>query len=273
MNRMNEFVTKKRGMLFIPFITAGDPTEEATIELAAMLQSAGASALELGIPYSDPLADGPVIQKASQRALKHGMTLEKALRLCGKIRAHGVTIPLIVFTYVNPLIQLTNQTFFQLAEENQVDGLLVPDLPYEESRELAQECTGHEIRLISLVAPTTSDKRLKAIAGAAQGFLYCVSSLGVTGVRKQFHPSVFAFLDRVRDVTDLPIAVGFGISTHAQVEELRSHADGFIVGSAIVSLIGERADRLSDQRTRTDAVSEIKKLLEEKLLGETVGNR
>ncbi|WP_010631667.1 tryptophan synthase subunit alpha [Sporolactobacillus vineae] len=273
MSRMDEFVNKKRGMLFIPFITAGDPTEDATIELAAMLQSAGASALELGIPYSDPLADGPVIQKASQRALKHGMTLAGALRLCGRIREHGVTIPLIVFTYINPLIQLGSKTFFQLAQENQVDGLLVPDLPFEESRELAQACSMHHICLISLVAPTTSDKRLKAIAGSAQGFLYCVSSLGVTGVRKQFHPSVFPFLDRVRTVTDLPTAVGFGISTSAQVDALRSHADGFIVGSAIVSLIGERAERLSDRRTCSEAAAQIKRILEERLLGQAVGNR
>lgn len=272
MSRMTEFVNKKRGMLFIPFITAGDPTEDATIELAAMLQSAGASALELGIPYSDPLADGPVIQKASQRALSQGMTLVKALRLCGKMRKHGVKIPVIVFTYINPLIQLTTKTFFQLAAENEIDGLLVPDLPFEESRELAEECRDHNISLISLVAPTTSEKRLEAIAAAAQGFLYCVSSLGVTGVRKSFHPSVLTFLDRVRAAAALPTAVGFGISTKTQVDELRSHADGFIVGSAIVSLIAERADRLSDSQSRSVAIAEMKNVLEEKLLGQKVGN-
>jgi tryptophan synthase, alpha subunit len=272
MSRMTEFVNKKRGLLFIPFITAGDPTEDATIELAAMLQSAGASALELGIPYSDPLADGPVIQKASQRALSQGMTLVRALRLCGRMREQGVKIPIIIFTYINPLIQLTEKTFFQLAAENAIDGLLVPDLPFEESRQLAQECSSHEISLISLVAPTTSNKRLEAIANAAQGFLYCVSSLGVTGVRKSFHPSVLKFLDRVRASADLPIAVGFGISTKAQVDALRNHADGFIVGSAIVSQIAERAGRLSDSSSRTDAVAEIKHVLEENLLGQKVGN-
>lgn len=272
MSRMTEFVNKERGMMFIPFITAGDPTEDATMELAKMLQSAGASALELGIPYSDPLADGPVIQKASQRALKGGMTLLQALRMVGKMRSSGMKLPVIIFTYFNPLLQLGQENFFREAAENEIDGLLVPDLPFEESRELAQACHLHNVSLISLVTPTTSEQRLKAIASSAQGFLYCVSSLGVTGVRKKFHPAVFSFLDRVRAVCRLPIAVGFGISSSDQVDELSGHADGFIVGSAIVSMIADRTGRLTDPERRPEALAEIQRMLEDKLLDQKVEN-
>lgn len=264
---MSDFVNKKRPMMFIPFITAGDPSEEATVELAFMLQSAGASALELGIPYSDPLADGPVIQRASKRALSKGMSLLGALRLVKKIRLRGVKIPIIIFTYCNLLLQLGEDTFFREAKDNGADGLLVPDLPFEESRDLAARCSGQEISLISLVAPTTSDSRLKAIGASAQGFLYCVSSLGVTGVRKQFHPDVFPFLKRVREACELPIAVGFGISSSEQVDALRGYADGFIVGSAIVSQVEKRADRLQQPEWRPSAVEEIRRYLLDTLLG------
>lgn len=268
--RMSEYVNKKKDMMFIPFITAGDPNKEVTIELALMLESAGANALELGIPYSDPLADGPVIQKASKRALEHGMTLHQAMRLVKEMRDNGLKIPVIIFTYANLLLQLGTDTFFQEAKENEIDGLLVPDLPYEESRALAKTCDEQAISLISLVAPTTSDRRLQAICSEAQGFVYCVSSLGVTGVRKTFHPDVFPFLERVRKVCDLPIAVGFGISSREQVAELEHHADGFIVGSAIVSQIGQRADQLADPKSRHFALNEIKQVLSKSLLTKSI---
>ncbi|RYM05401.1 tryptophan synthase subunit alpha [Sporolactobacillus sp. THM7-7] len=267
MSRMNEYVNKERGMLFIPFITAGDPSEEATVELAFMLQSVGANALELGIPYSDPVADGPVIQKASQRALAGGMNLHRALRLVKKIRLRGVEIPIIVFTYGNLLLQLGRETFFREARENGIDGLLVPDLPFEESGSLAEQCKANGVDLISLVAPTTSEKRLEAIGASAQGFLYCVSSLGVTGVRKTFHPKVLSFLAKARRACDLPIAVGFGISSKDQVGALKGHADGFVVGSRIVSLIEKRAERLKKAETRAEALTEISNILKDTLLG------
>lgn len=267
MSRMNDYVNKNQAMMFIPFITAGDPNEEATVELAYMLQSVGANALELGIPYSDPLADGPVIQEASKRALAGGMTLEQALRLVGKIRNRGVKIPVIIFTYANLLLQLDQDTFFREAKANDIDGLLVPDLPFEESGDLADRCKTHHICLISLVAPTTSERRMKMIGAHAQGFLYCVSSLGVTGVRNTFHPDVFPFLERARAACNLPIAVGFGISSSEQVSELRGYADGFIVGSRIVGLVGERADRLKDPKQRDRAMEEIQTELRRTLLG------
>lgn len=267
MNRMDQYVKKGKEMLFIPFITAGDPTEEATIELAYMLQNAGAAAIELGVPYSDPLADGPVIRRASQRALKRGMNLRRSLEMGRRIRQRGVQVPLIIFTYCNPLLQLGTDRFFREAAENKIDGLLVPDLPFEESRGLAKLCRAHDVRLISLVAPTTSDGRLRAIGAAAQGFLYCVSSLGVTGVRQHFHPHIFSFLRRAGEAANIPIAVGFGISSSEQVEELSPYADGFIVGSAIVDRVEHYADRLSDEATRPEAVEAVRKELEAHLLG------
>ncbi|TGA99121.1 tryptophan synthase subunit alpha [Sporolactobacillus shoreae] len=264
MNGFEHYVQKNHGMLFIPFIVAGDPNEEATVDLALTMQKCGASALELGIPYSDPLADGPVIQRASKRALAGGMTLLRAMRLVNTMRQKGLNIPVVIFTYANPLLQLGLETFFHEAAVNGIDGLLVPDIPYEESRPLAKRCVQENVRLISLVAPTTSDERLEKICASAQGFIYCVSSLGVTGVRKKFHPDIFPFLERVRQATSLPIAVGFGISSREQTAELKGSADGFIVGSAIVSEIEKRADQLKKAATRATALDELKETLLEK---------
>lgn len=266
MNRMEYYLTGKNRSLFVPFITAGDPNEESTIELALMLQECGADALELGIPFSDPLADGPVIQKASQRALQNGMTLKKALRLAGKMRERGVKIPIVVFTYYNLLLQLTLDTFFKEAKENELDGLLVPDLPFEESSILREACEKENISLISLVAPTTSDKRMEQIGNAAQGFLYCVSSLGVTGTRRAFDPKLIHFLDRTRQLTTVPVLVGFGISSHKQIESLSDYCDGVIVGSAIVKLIEQYADELIQDNKRSAAVDKIRTHIQTELL-------
>lgn len=266
MNRMATYVTKKKEMLFIPFIVAGDPTADATVDLALMLQSAGADAIELGIPYSDPLADGPVIQRASKRALAHHITLLGAMRLVKTMRQAGLKLPVIIFTYANPLYQLGQDTFFMEAAKNAIDGLLVPDLPFEESGQLAARCRQEDVALISLVAPTTSDVRLAKIGAGAQGFVYCVSSLGVTGVRHAFHPAIFPFLQRVRQATDRPIAVGFGISSYEQVDELSDHADGFIVGSAIVREVEQHATALANQETRHQALDVIRTRLEQNLL-------
>ncbi|WP_139692828.1 tryptophan synthase subunit alpha [Sporolactobacillus terrae] len=271
--RMEKHVTNAKTMRFIPFITAGDPTDEATVALALMLQSLGADALELGIPYSDPLADGPVIQEASQRALRHGENLNQAMRLVEEMRTQGLDLPVIIFTYANVLLQFGLDRFFEEAVSHEVDGLLVPDLPYEESRSLADQCAEHKISLISLVAPTTSDERLKRICDHAQGFLYCVSSLGVTGMRKTFHPDVYPFLERVKQVAQLPVAVGFGISSRDQVAELEHYAYGFIVGSAIVAEVGRRAEQLADSSTRTAAIREIKLTLDQHLLPERVNHK
>lgn len=252
-----EAAIKTEKPLFIPFITAGDPSAEATIDLALTLEESGASILELGIPYSDPLADGPTIQAASKRALGGGMTLEKALQLVPQMRERGLTIPVIVFTYFNPLLQYGEARLTQEAAELGIDGLLVPDLPYEESEDLGELCKKHGLALISLVAPTSKERMVK-IAERAEGFLYCVSSLGVTGARAELDPRVYDFLKTVREASHIPTAVGFGISTATQVKAMSEHADGVVVGSALVAQIGERAEQLCHPDTRSKALEEIK---------------
>ncbi|MBU8907254.1 tryptophan synthase subunit alpha [Desertibacillus haloalkaliphilus] len=257
--RFKEQVENKKD-LFIPFITAGDPHPDVTIDLALALQEGGADVLELGIPYSDPLADGPVIQRSAKRALQHGMTIEKAIALVSRMRERGLTIPLVIFTYYNPLLQLGIERFFELAHEHQIDGLLVPDLPYEESQELAKQCREQEVAYISLVAPT-SNQRIAMIAKEAQGFLYCVSSLGVTGVRDTFDPRVYDFLSLVKENSPVPVAVGFGISKRDQVEALANHCDGVIVGSAIIKMVEQLESQLIDEKFRDEALSEIKRFV------------
>ena len=247
--------------LFIPFIVAGDPHRDVTVELALTLQEAGASVIELGIPYSDPLADGPIIQRASQRALKNGMTLEGAMELVGIMRKKGLKIPVVVFTYFNPVLQLGEERFFTLARENGVDGLLIPDLPYEESEQLRKNCIEEGIQYISLVAPTSS-QRIEKIASNAQGFLYCVSSLGVTGVRDTLNENVETFLEEVKQYSTIPVAVGFGISNANHVQALRDHCDGIVIGSALVKQIESTGEVLLDLNSREKALADFKEYVE-----------
>ncbi|WP_449536742.1 tryptophan synthase subunit alpha [Ferdinandcohnia sp. Marseille-Q9671] len=257
---MNTTFTKrlpKAEKLFIPFIVAGDPHPDVTVEIALTLQEAGASILELGIPYSDPLADGPVIQRASSRALKNGVTLENSMNLVSVMRKKGLKIPVIIFTYYNPVLQLGEENFFALARQNGIDGLLIPDLPFEESEDLRKKCEFEGLKFISLVAPTSSS-RIKMIATNAQGFLYCVSSLGVTGVRNSLNKEVYSFLDEVKRYSNIPVAVGFGISNASQVETLKNHCDGVIMGSALIQKIEELVPGLVDEGTRAPALCHFK---------------
>ncbi|WP_369888212.1 tryptophan synthase subunit alpha [Bacillus halotolerans] len=247
---------QQSGKLFIPFITAGDPLPEVSIELAKSLQKAGATALEIGVAYSDPLADGTVIQRASKRALENGMNIVKAIELGGEMKKNGVNIPIILFTYYNPVLQLNKEYFFALLRENHIDGLLVPDLPLEESASLQAECKTHEVTYISLVAPT-SESRLKTIIEQAEGFVYCVSSLGVTGVRNEFNSSAYPFIQTVKNLSAVPVAVGFGISSREQVVKMNEICDGVVVGSALVKKIEELKDRLISTETRDRAVQEF----------------
>jgi tryptophan synthase alpha chain len=244
--------------MFIPFIVAGDPSPDITVELALTLQEAGADMLELGVPYSDPLADGPIIQRAAARALFGQMTLQKAIELVPKMRKKGVKIPIIIFTYYNPVLQLGEEYFFALAQKNGVDGVLIPDLPFEESgplRELGEK-TG--IPLISLVAPT-SKKRMETIASHAQGFLYCVSSLGVTGVRDTLPETLNDFLAEVKRHSRVPVAVGFGISTSEQVKMLKDYCDGVVIGSALVQKIEQLNERLQTPANKEEALAEFQR--------------
>ncbi|WP_347861331.1 tryptophan synthase subunit alpha [Salimicrobium sp. PL1-032A] len=226
----------KESDLFIPFLVAGDPHPDKTIHYALRLQEAGADVLELGVPYSDPLADGPVIQKAAKRALDAGMSLRKAVELVPELRKAGVNIPVVIFTYYNPVLQYGHEAFIEALEENGVEGLLIPDLPLEESEDLNERTKAKDIELISLVAPT-SEERIKRIAEQARGFLYCVSSLGVTGERKEMAPETLSFIEKVKEHSSVPVAVGFGISSNDQVQLMRKHADGYIIGSKIVKMI------------------------------------
>ncbi|MYL30314.1 tryptophan synthase subunit alpha [Halobacillus halophilus] len=227
--------------LFIPFVVAGDPSPEYTIEFALRLQEQGADVLELGVPYSDPLADGPTIQRAAKRALNAGMSLRKAIQLVPELRRHGVEIPVVIFTYYNPVLQIGHQNFFNLLEENGVEGVLIPDLPFEESEEVRNMAVEKDVEFISLVAPN-SDTRIQQIAEHARGFLYCVSSLGVTGGSSGMSAEALTFIKKVKEHSQVPVAVGFGISTNEDVKLVREHADGVIIGSKIIRLIEDELE-------------------------------
>ncbi|KXG11033.1 Tryptophan synthase alpha chain [Anoxybacillus sp. P3H1B] len=244
--------------MFIPFIMAGDPHPDITVELALALQEAGADILELGVPYSDPLADGPIIQRATSRALKHKMNLPKAIELVPVLRKKGVKIPIILFTYYNPVLQLGEEFFFTLVKENGVDGVLIPDLPFEESGPIRKLSAEAGVACISLVAPT-SKQRIEKIASSAQGFLYCVSSLGVTGVRDTLPDELESFLMEVKQYSRVPVAVGFGISTSEQVSMLKNYSDGIIIGSALVQKMEQLGDRLLHEETKQEALNEFQR--------------
>lgn len=225
------------GKAFIPFITCGDPDLETTERLVFALQDAGADIIELGIPFSDPTAEGPVIQGANLRALTAGTTTDAILDMVAGIRAQ-VRIPLVFMTYGNIVYHYGIERFCERAQAAGIDGLILPDTPYEEKDEFAPACAAHDIAYISLIAPT-SDARVATIAAEAQGFVYCVSSLGVTGTRDAITTDIDALVARVRAATDVPVAVGFGISSPEQAANMAGKSDGAIVGSALVKLVAE----------------------------------
>ncbi|MGY4690100.1 tryptophan synthase subunit alpha [Salibacterium sp. K-3] len=243
--------------LFIPFIMAGDPDPDTTVDIALGLEEAGAHILELGIPYSDPLADGPLLQRSAARALEQGMSLQRALELIPEMRKKGLTIPVIVFTYYNPVLHMGEERFLDQVKEKGGDGVLIPDLPYEESREISRMARGRKLVTISLAAPT-SGGRIEKIAGEAEGFLYCVSSLGVTGTRDTFPPEAYSFIEKVKNSSSVPVAAGFGISTPEQVEKLKGVCDGVIVGSAIMKQVEENRYRLQNPVEKSEALSALK---------------
>lgn len=247
---------------FIPFIMAGDPSEDVTIELALRLEKKGATVLELGVPYSDPIADGPVIQRASIRARKAGMNIVKAIKLGRKLKENGLKIPIILFTYYNPVLKLGTNRFFTLMQKNNIDGLLIPDLPYEESGEVRTLSKAYGIDYISMVAPN-SDQRIKMIAQSAKGFLYCVSSFGVTGVRSDFKREIQTFIQKVRSVSEVPVVVGFGISKREHVEIFGNISDGVVIGSAIIQKVEELLPLLQDDSKIIQGLSLFETFIEE----------
>ncbi len=226
------------GKAFIPFITCGDPDLETTEELVIALADAGADLVELGIPFSDPTAEGPVIQEANNRALSAGTTTDAVFQMVERLRVR-TDIPLAFMTYANVVFSYGIERFAARAHEVGVQGLILPDVPFEEKDEFADICHQHEIELVSLVAPTSED-RIAMIAREAEGFLYCVSSLGVTGVRSSIATDVGAMVRLAKQAApDIPCAIGFGISTPEQAQTMAAVADGVIVGSAIVRIIAE----------------------------------
>lgn len=235
MSRIKEAFAK--GKAFIPFVTCGDPDLETTERLVREMAAKGADLIELGIPFSDPTAEGPVIQGANIRALSAGTTTDKIFDLVQRLR-QDITIPLVFMTYANVVFSYGAERFIGLCSKLGVDGIILPDLPYEEKEEFLPLCRQYGVDLISLIAPTSAD-RIAMIAKEADGFIYIVSSLGVTGVRSEITTDISKLVEVVRANTDVPCAVGFGISTPEQAAKMSQYADGVIVGSAIVRQIAQ----------------------------------
>ncbi|MBQ8067132.1 MAG: tryptophan synthase subunit alpha [Solobacterium sp.] len=235
MSRIREAFAGKKA--FIPFITCGDPNLAVTEQIVLRAVDAGADLIELGIPFSDPTAEGPVIMEADERALKGGVTTDQIFELVRSLR-RTVAIPLVFMTYANVVYSYGSERFMKQASEAGIDGLILPDVPFEEKNEFQSVCHSYGIDLISMIAPT-SEGRIARIAREAEGFLYIVSSLGVTGVRSSITSDIGGMVKIVRENTDLPCAVGFGISTPEQAAAMAALSDGAIVGSAIVKQIGQ----------------------------------
>jgi len=221
---------------FIPFITAGDPDLDTTVELLVELANSGASVIELGVPFSDPMADGPVIQRASERALRHGFGLSEIFETTARARTK-IETPLVLFSYFNPLLQYGIDRLARDARQAGIDGILVTDLTPEESQEFAAALKLDDLDMIFLVAPTSTDERLRMITEHASGFVYAVSRAGVTGAREKVSREAESLVTRVRRFSSLPVAVGFGISSAEQVAQTIAYADAAVVGSAIVAQI------------------------------------
>ncbi len=245
----------------ITFITAGDPDLEATCALVETLAAAGADVVELGVPFSDPLADGPTIQKASGRALKQGVTLKKILETVIEIRRRS-DIPLVLMSYYNPIFSYNLERFVADAVSAGVDGVIVPDLPLEESLPLRNLAAGR-LAVVPLAAPTTAEARLQEIVAAGSGFLYYVTVTGITGARSDLPPELTATLDRVKKIAaDLPLAAGFGISTPEQARLVGKHSDAVIVGSALVEIISRSGGGAAGRRELFDFVESLRRSLD-----------
>ena len=221
----------------VAYVTCGDPDLATTREIILAAIEAGAAVIELGVPFSDPVADGPVIQRASERALKHGTSLEQVLKLAAEVREHSQTVGLIIFSYLNPILRMGLEKFCKVARHAGLDGVLITDLPVEESAEYIRAAKANDLATIFLAAPTSTDQRLKQIAQASTGFVYAISRTGITGARKQMTGDAQNLVRRIRKFTKLPVAVGFGISTPEQFAAVGRFANAPVVGSAIVEVI------------------------------------
>ncbi|WP_297898178.1 tryptophan synthase subunit alpha [Methanobrevibacter sp.] len=230
----------KNQKAFIGFLTAGDPSKEKTIEYILAMEKAGADIIEIGIPFSDPIAEGPVIQNANIRALSKGINTDDIFDLVTTVREKS-NIPLVFLTYINPVFYYGYEKFFKKCKDVGINGIVIPDLPYEEKGEISDIAKNYEVDIISLIAPTSKD-RIRMIAKDATGFIYLVSSMGVTGVRSEIKTDLNEIISEIKSETDIPVAVGFGINTPEQSKNISKIADGVIVGSAIVKIIEEHGD-------------------------------
>ena len=221
----------------IPFLTVGFPSVEDTLSLVPALEEGGASVVELGVPFSDPLADGPTIQRSSSHALTQGVTLDTCLQVCGQLRENGVEVPLVLMGYYNPILSYGLERFALAARDEGVDGVIVADLPPEEAGPLGTALREYGIPIIPLLAPTSTDARIAQACQQAGGFVYCVSLTGVTGARDQLPPGIPSLTRRIRKHTSLPLAIGFGISQRHHVESLIPWADAVVVGSALIDIV------------------------------------
>ena len=220
--------------VLVAYVTCGDPDLATTRDIILAAIESGAGIIELGVPFSDPVADGPVIQKASERALKHGTSLEQVLKLASEIREHSQSVGMIVFSYLNPILKMGMSKFCKVARHAGLDGVLITDLPVEEAGEYLREARKNDLVTVFLVAPTSTDQRLKQIATVSTGFIYAISRTGVTGARQQMPEDASGLVKRLRRFTKLPVAVGFGISTPEQFAAVGQYAEAAVVGSAIV---------------------------------------
>lgn len=244
MSRIREAFENKKA--FVGFLTAGDPSLEKTEEYMMEMERAGASLIEIGLPFSDPIAEGPVIQDANVRALSAlgGCNTDMVFDMIGRVRTK-VSVPLVFLTYLNPVFRYGYEAFCKRCKETGIDGLIIPDMPYEERGELEKVAEAYGVDFITLIAPT-SRERIQMLAKNAKGYIYLVSSMGVTGVRSEITTDIGEMVAQIRAVSDTPIAVGFGISTPEQAKKYSETADGVIVGSAIVKLIGAHGENAGE---------------------------
>ena len=235
--RKNERIQSafENGKAFIPFITCGDPSLEVTEQLVYAMEEAGADLIEIGIPFSDPIAEGPVVENASVRALSAGVRLNNVFDMVADLK-DKIHVPLVFMTYLNPVFVYGYDNFFAKCQEIGISGIIIPDLPFEEQEEVKVVASQYGIEVITLIAPTSKD-RIKEIAKKSEGFIYLVSSMGVTGVRSNITTDISAMVAEIRAVSNIPVAVGFGINQPSQVREIAAKADGVIVGSGIVRLV------------------------------------
>jgi tryptophan synthase alpha chain len=246
--------TQRRALIL--YLTVGFPERESALELVPRLIAAGADIVELGVPFSDPLADGATVQRATERALKNRVNVPYCLETVRLLRGRGVEAPLLFMGYLNPLLQYGIERFCADAQAAGLDGLIVPDLPPEESADLHAACRAHDLDLIMLLAPTSTEERIAHVVEQASGFIYCVSLTGVTGTRAELPPELPAFLGRVRAQTQTPLAVGFGISQPEHARQVAQLADGVVVGSALLNVVEQAADLEAFVRGLREAIDQ-----------------